>query len=511
MERYLVRGGVRFAACLILLFLSTTRTAWAQAGNHTISLGGWGSLDYSETFKIISCSPPQINPSYFTYTYTGFVYVDASGASHSIAGTTEAYRLNGSSTTCHSTYVVPINLVYNGLTIYFLPTTLGGASATVQPVPGFVNLKYVILGVTYAPPGPQSFVQYANNSTISSGTAVSVTSSTDIGLKVSVSSTTGASGTVPDVGGTFAVSDTETNTFSQSFTDEQDSSTSIALSSEVGFSTKVPGPVNSYAGVDHDYDVIWLWLNPLLNFSVGASGPGSITLTGYSYDVDDVPTMDIYGVYLGWLTGRLSTPGPNSSDITPLERTWAGLAANGQIWPTGTSPSLVDPTDYAAIAAADPFSNTKYTVTIPTSPSGNLTSSDGRFTLTGNQIIAYEQPPPGGQPFEEQITESTTKTQTQGQAAKYTVQLGYSWEDMIKTTILLDSWSEDVTASDTITYTNQYSTTNSQATGITATGSITGPPCTVVSGKCSPVYTGPTEYEVFQDNIYGTYMFYPKP
>jgi len=31
---------------------------------------------------------------------------------------------------------------------------------------GYLNPKYVILGVTYAPPGPQSFVQYADSTTL---------------------------------------------------------------------------------------------------------------------------------------------------------------------------------------------------------------------------------------------------------------------------------------------------------------------------------------------------------
>lgn len=456
--------------------------------------------------------------------YTSWVYKDSSGVNHSFSGSdfqewTEQYIINTKlpPVTCGIALTTKLD-VYSTDGLYYLQATGGTGTVTAQnPVSGYVNPRYIILGVTYAPPGPQSFVQYADSTTVGNSTSLNGSFASDVGLKVAVSSTIGAKGTVPDVGGTFGWSDTQTDTYSQNFTDETDSSSSVAISSTDTWTTKVPGPASAYVGVDHDYDVIWLWLNPLLNFTIYQNGPpNNITWTGYGYDADDVSEMDIYGVYLGWLTGRLSSPGPGSSDFAPLVRAWAGLPANGQIWPAGTGPSLlntagtaIDATDGAAIAAADPFSNTSYTVTVPTTPSGNQTSSDGRFTLTGNQVVDYVQPGPGGQPYTQVLTESTTKTQTQGEGAKYTLQLGYSWENKFTSSFLEDSWSTDVTASDTLTFINQWSSTNTSATGVTATGSVTGPPCTVSGSLCNPVYTGPTEYEVFQDNIYNTFMFYP--
>jgi hypothetical protein len=391
------------------------------------------------------------------------------------------------------------------------PSFSAGGTSTVS---GFVNPKYVILGVTYAPPGNQSYVQYAGSTLVGTSTSLNGSFATDVGLKVAVSSTTGANGTLPDIGGTYGWSDTQTDTYSQNFTVESDTSSSVAISSQDTWTTKVPGPADPYAGVDHDYDIIWLWLNPLLNFSIDpSSGANSLIWTGYGFDADDVHEMDIYGVYLGWLTGRLSSPGPGTSDFTPLARAWAGQPSNGQIWPAGATPSLlnaagtaIDPATGATIAAADPFSDANYTVTIP---AGSETSSDGRFTLTGNQTVDYVQPGPGGQPYTQTLAESTTTTQTQGQGAKFTIELGYSWENKFTASFLENSWSTDVTTSDTLTYINQWSTTNTETTAETATGSVTGPPCTVVGAYCSPVYTGPTEYEVLQDNIYNTFMYYP--
>jgi len=38
--------------------------------------------------------------------------------------------------------------------------------------------------------------------------------------------------------------------------------------------------------------------------------------------------------------------------------------------------------------------------------------------------------------------------------------------------------------------------------------SITGPPCAGVNFPCNPTYNGiPSEFDVYQDNIYGTFMF----
>jgi len=377
-------------------------------------------------------------------------------------------------------------------------------------VSGFVNPKYVVLGVTYAPPGSLSKVIYSNSTTLGKSSSLSGSFATGVGYSVSVSSTVGSQGTVPDIGGKFGWSDTSTDTFSQNFTDETDTSSSVAISSTIGWQTTVPGPTNDYGGVDHNYDVIWLWLNPLVNFTVYPGQPNTVTWTGFSFDADDVPEMDVYGVYLGWLTGNLSSPGPGTSDFTPLQRNWAGLPSNGQIWLAGTSPSIINSTDYAAIAAADPFSNANYTVTIPPTPAGNLTSSDGRYTLTGNQVIDYVQPSPGGQPYTEQLYESQSLVQTQGQGAKTTNMIEYSWENKFTGSFFSDSFSLDVKNSDSLTWTDQWSHTNNQANTQSATGSVTGPACHVNGSVCSPVYTGPTEFEVYMDNIYGTYMFYPK-
>lgn len=53
---------------------------------------------------------------------------------------------------------------------------------------------------------------------------------------------------------------------------------------------------------------------------------------------------------------------------------------------------------------------------------------------------------------------------------------------------------------DTLTWTNKWNAMSSQQTGQTASVSVTGP-------SAADNYTGPVEFEIFQDNIYGTFMF----
>jgi hypothetical protein len=501
-----MKNAGRFA-CLVMLALTASA---ALGGTITIPAGS-GTLSFTENTIYPGCvNKMGQDTTYDQYNYSNFSY-SVGGVNTPLTGTDQAlFSVVGGS--CPAPKLPPVTFITTTAEIVFTPTDLGSGTATVTPITtasGYVNPKYIVLGVTYAPPGSQSFVQYADSTTLGTNTSLTESFAKGVSVMIKVSSTLGAGGTIPNIGGKWGVSDTTTGTDSNTFTDETDNSSGVAITSTQQWLTKVPGPASPYIGVDHDYDVIWLWLNPLVNITITQIGsqPPTTTWTGYSYDADDVPEMDIYGVYLGWLTGTLSTPGPGTSDFTPLERTWA--ASNGQDWPAGTSPSIIDPTDYAAIAAADPFSNPNYSVSVPNTPAGNQTSSDGRFTLTGNQVVDYVQPSPGGQPYTQALTESTTKTQTQGEGAKYTDVVATSVENIFKGSFLFDSWSVDVTSTTTLTFTDQWSQTNTSSTQVSATGSVTGPPCVVSSGACSPVYTGPTEFEVFQDNIYNTFMFYP--
>ena len=358
-------------------------------------------------------------------------------------------------------------------------TLTGGADAP-TPVPGFINPKYVILSWMYAPPGSRSSVSYNNSQLVGTSNSVSNSFSNTVGVSITADDIamgvgTGASGTA-----------------STSYTQEFDTSSSVSLSQTKTFVTTVPGPANDSVGVNHDYDVVCLWLNPLVNFTVYQGFPNATTWTGFSYDASDIPEMDIFCAQMGYLDGNF----PMRADIAQvLARTWAA----GQAWPTSEGPGLTGPgagTDFEKIVAANPFSNPAYTLTVP---QGSLTSSDGRYTITANQNINYVPPGAGGSPATQGYTANYQKTEMEGEGAKYTTQIMFTMDDKFKTPFGLNL---DVKQSNTLTWTSQWSTTRTNTQGQTAALSITGP--TAASN-----YTGPTEFLVFQDNIYGTFMFYP--
>ena len=56
-------------------------------------------------------------------------------------------------------------------------------------VSGYINPKYLIVGVTYAPPGASSYVQYCDNTTVSATNSITNTfsSSYQAGVKVAIS------------------------------------------------------------------------------------------------------------------------------------------------------------------------------------------------------------------------------------------------------------------------------------------------------------------------------------
>ena len=77
-------------------------------------------------------------------------------------------------------------------------------------------------------------------------------------------------------------------------------------------------------------------------------------------------------------------------------------------------------------------------------------------------------------------------------------------------------FTSELKQSDTLTWTLMYQNSTSMATVSTASLSVQGPPCgNMIAGQgpCSPVYDAsgnqPTQFDVYQDNLYGTFMFAP--
>lgn len=390
----------------------------------------------------------------------------------------------------------------------------GSASAScTQTETGYVNPKYEIVGVTYAPAGPSSntWVNYSNSTFV--GNTESLSNSFSNGTTVSVSVQRGFS--ILGYGGGTVTSQSSTSN-SQESTNSSTVTTSInTQSGEITYGTS-----DYFSPVDHDYDIIWVWLNPVVAFTVDAN---SVTWNGYGYETADPYGMDIIPIPLGYLDGDFG-PISDYEYYNRLQRTWADNTEN---FPTGQTAAL-DDADYAAIEAADPFSVSTYGEdSFGYSPPAE--TSDGRFTLAGctnpttgitTSNFDYSQASPSNpsDPVGAQIaycnlkyTSLTTlaNSQTHTTTQMFATDIGLS-------ATFLAQFTAHLTIANTLTWKTsaQQSITNSAT--LSDAFQDQGPPCnnTVIDqGPCVPVYgqtdDQPTQFDVYQDNEYGTFVFIP--
>lgn len=357
---------------------------------------------------------------------------------------------------------------------YHLHAVGGNGAITYK---GSITPKYIVLAVIYAPPGSKSTVDYGASTLL--GTASALADSFTSGNSVTTSVSLGAGSSI------FGVSfgDSMTSTASTSYTQQSDTSSSLSVNKINSSDIIVPGPASSAVGIDHSTDVVLVWLNPAANFSL-TPGSGAIQWTNLAFDArDPAGDMDVVPLQLA----QLENPALISSATQQsLDRSWAG--PGGAL--TGS--------DLLTIAARDPFSNPSYTVNVG---AGSSCSSDGRFCLAGSQDFPYQPPAPGGQPITEKMSAQYQTTATSGQAATDTYQVGFT-TDLNAHAAFLQQFSIDVKTSNTFSWMNKWSSTRTNTAGQSASLSITGP-------ASADNYVGPTEFNLFQDNVYGTFMFFP--
>jgi hypothetical protein len=291
----------------------------------------------------------------------------------------------------------------------------------------------------------------------------------------------------------------ESTTFNSSvqLSQETDTSTSVALSETTSMSTTIRGPASSAVGLDHDEDIIWVWLNPAIGLNIDSTGT-NFTWTGYAFDQNDpAGTTDIIGIPVKYLDGHAPMPS-NIADV--LARRWAPrtlcTSADPACGLDGTKDPGLDAADLAAILQADPFSNPSYVINVP---SGGSCTADGRFCRTTNPNLQYSPPPPGGQPVTQMYSMQHQATATQGQGAMDTRAVTIGTQGDVAGSFFV-SLKAHLNVADTLTFTNKWNATSSSQVGQTASASITGP-------SSNDNYTGPVEFDIFQDNIYGTFMF----
>jgi len=369
---------------------------------------------------------------------------------------------------------------------------------------GYVNPKFIVVGVTYAPPGPSSFSQYTTTNTV--GTTTTLTNSFMSTVMQSIAVT--QSGLFGYAGG--KVTDTSSTQASQTSSTTQ----TVTISAQNSEFDKTPGTGNAFSPVDHTYDIIWVWLNPVALFNIYPSLPSSLTWTGYGYDTDDQPALDIYPLYVGNLECAISSSSPscavwgpfNQSTLNVLARSWA---QSTESFPSGQTAALTT-ADYQTILDADPWGlNPNYVV----DPSGNPpTTPDGRFTISGEvkgvaSDFPYAQAGPGSPPITTGYSNGYTETNTLGQSSTYSYQVMFGTDLSFGGSGWLSGLTVDIKDSSTLKWTSVYNSMITDTDTQLDQLQITGPSCT--GSPCNPQYTGPGEFDVYQDNIYGTFMFWP--
>lgn len=501
-------------AILLLIAALFTGTALAQTYNESISVSGGGTLTYQYEVQAGSCGGGSQTSANM---WQNFSYTPSGGAATSLGGSIDYiypcsyYQINGGwdyETNSYSSdnWSNELDLSYGSCTIAFDAyegSSEGSASISCpQATTGYIDPKYIIVGVTYAPPGPSSnsYVQYTNSNLV--GSTSSISNSFTSGISSSVSIKYGLK--IPEVS-----KGSITTTYTNSATQTSSTSSTVSTSVQSTNSFKTFGTYDYFAPVDHDYDTVWVWLNPAVLLSVSSN---SIAWNGYGYDGTDEPGMDIIGIQVGYLNGDF---GPMPSDLTSeLDRAWA----NDQIWASGQGPALTT-ADLANILAADPFSSSGYGLNEITYDPPSPETPDHRFTLAscnGLTTFPYSQGGPSQTPLVYTCTLSYTNMSSQAQQSSSTTSQMFSVDASFSGSGFLAKLSADLKTSYSLSWTTGTQSSITSSTTSSASLSIQGPACnnaTPNTGPCVPVYDSsgdqPTSFAVYQDNVYGTFMFAP--
>ncbi len=155
--------------------------------------------------------------------------------------------------------------VHSLTAIFYIPYACGHnpprnqyarASETILGSTGYINPKYAVVDVIYAPPGEESYVDYTNSTTASNTQKVINTYTQADTTSVSVTSPGGLFGFL---GGTQTVNQSST------LTQQSQDSTSVTASDTNTNQLTVYGPgaddqcgplANDFIGIDHDCDTI---------------------------------------------------------------------------------------------------------------------------------------------------------------------------------------------------------------------------------------------------------------
>lgn len=492
-----------FLATLMLLSgMAAAQTI--QTTNHSLAIGG-GTLSYTEYYDSGRSGIAIV--TYISYYNFQFAY---DGTTYPLTGGAAYQDVDNAKEETNGTLTLPSGYNGGGWVFNLTVSNIGTLSVSLghqlpQSYQGYIDPKYLVLGVTYAPPGPNSFVTYTKSQSMGITTSLINTFTGSTTLTTSVSTET----TVPGYKQGTKVSNSVTATESSKSTN------TVTLNWGTADSITTYGtPTGTPAGfqpVDNDYDIVYVWLNPVLVFTVSGS---NVTWNGYGYDANDQNGMDIVGIPLGYLNGDFGAMPAEYLALT--NRTWAKSVL------TGPSPALTS-SDFAQIATFDPFSSNTYGPDEigynPPIPD----TADARFTLTtcnaGNSV-SYGQASPSQAPGTYTCTLSYSSISTNAQAITVGVSDTFSIDNSFTAGGTFDGFgstiTEDISVANTFAYQfeedNSISTTQSSSASLSVTDLACGNTTPDV-GPCVPVYDAgsnePVQFFVYQDNLYGTFMLAP--
>ncbi len=514
-----------------------------------------GTLQYtvnetSGTCPTSSGYPPAYG-SWVTMNYETFQFTEttghAAGASFPLGGSGEYVQSPGGSY-CPTPGTFPSSSITltggYGFSIQFDICGNTTCSATLTDVPaGYVSPKYIVATLAYAPPGLSSTATYG--SSLETGNTTSTSSSWKSTVTTTETFTSAINIATPFHGGKLGLGGKQTNTATQQSSESQGNSSTFTTDLKTTSSFQTPGMPPTWTGWwasgfnPHDYDWPWLWLNAVLPFE--APTISSNVWYGYAWDAcDPVVGMDIYEVMNGYLeNGGGGVPsagirGLNSADLQELGRGWATNPqtyissgqipsdCDGQTFASGDSPAL-STTDYANILTADPVRNQSYALNLQ-SPS-YITTGDGRYTrasafidVATGQVTQNQQNTNfpfvqagcvGCSPPSEAFGATYTATSDIGTSQDYQVTQTYGVDNSFSGSLWLANFDSEVSTSNSVTSDYSSKTDFTNSTSNYGTFTIVGPPCNSGGSPCSPSYAGPASFNVYQDNKFGTFMFWP--
>lgn len=396
-------------------------------------------------------------------TYTNWTWTDRDGVPHTFLGETRAIP--------HYIYYIDQDPRLTGISYTSLNTTSTdgvyilsskGPEGSVS-ITGKAITKYVVLGVIYAPPGARSNVQFNKSQELG------VTRNTSNTWTNSINVVANFEAGVIVASGALSITGSWTNSHKDSVT------TSLTTSSGSGSTWN-----GASDGVNHDNDIIIVWLNPQIR--VTASNLQNPLLATVSQDFESNQAfgqaeinrgepVNINVMNLAFLTvAELRNPSimnPQGNGLK-VQRAWAG-----------PNQGLVQE-DFDQILNYNPFWNPNITQT-PNSLGSRYTWVTTIPYLPNNTTVGFDK-------NKYSKMNSTTNSNTESIKIEWTADVGISKFFKAGSKVAYQ-----------FSYVHEHTDTTTATNEVQTSFSIVGP--------TSSSWQGPQSLNVYRDNLFGTYMF----